>query len=310
VTGAVLGTVRDADPPSLLRVRLTADPDERRFLISEPGEERLQAGSASLLLHRHDDQLWDLRSYAMTGELSRQAGGWVFSPARFIPGNDGLNPLATSDPPARSRPASAPARCGSPRERPARAAAADRPPRHPHLRRLAEGCSAVIRTTQPHPAGVRRIVLRAGLGGLAAAQGLVGGWAAAAPAQFYAHFPAHARGWVALLPPYNEHLVRDVGTLSLALTVLLAVGAVTCHRLLVRTAVSGFLVYAVPHTAFHGLHLDGFPAGEAIAQMAGFAIQLLLALAAWVATIGPAGPSGGRVGGGAEPTAVGRTASN
>ena len=162
-------------------------------------------------------------------------------------------------------------------------------------------------TGRAEPVGIRRTVVRVSLGGLAATQALVGGWAAAAPAHFYTHFPGRAPGWVALLPPYNEHLVRDVGTLSLALTVLLAVGAVTADRLLVRTAVIAFLVYALPHTAFHGLHLDGFPSGDAIAQMAGLAIQVLLAVAAWAATIGGAGPSPGAADGGAAPTAVGRS---
>jgi hypothetical protein len=152
--------------------------------------------------------------------------------------------------------------------------------------------------------GIRRVVVRVGLGSLAAAQALVGGWAAAAPSGFYTRFPADRHGWVALLPPYNEHLVRDVGTLSLALTVVLAVAVISCHRLLVRTAVAAFLVYAVPHTAFHGLHLDGFPAGDATAQMAGFAIQLLLAVAVWTATIRATGRSGNIAGGGPAPTSA------
>jgi hypothetical protein len=137
---------------------------------------------------------------------------------------------------------------------------------------------------------------------LAAAQAVVGGWAAGDPSGFYARFPAEGHGWVALFPPYNEHLVRDVGTLSLAVTVLLAVAAVTCCRLLVRTAVPAFLVYALPHTAFHGLHLDGFPAADARAQMAGFAIQLLLAGAAWTATTRRARASGYPSGSGPTPT--------
>lgn len=163
--------------------------------------------------------------------------------------------------------------------------------------------------TSTVPAGGRRIVLRVSLGGLVAAQAIVGGWAAVAPAHFYAHFPAHARGWVALLPPFNEHLVRDVGTLSLALTVLLGVAAVTSHRLLVRTAVIAFLVHALPHAVFHGLHLDGFSAGDATAQMAGFAVQVLLALAALTATIGPAGPRTGEGGTGTAGAALKRPSS-
>jgi hypothetical protein len=42
---------------------------------------------------------------------------------------------------------------------------------------------------------------------------------AVAPAGFFSRFPFAGHAWVALLPPYNEHLVRDVGALSLALIV-------------------------------------------------------------------------------------------
>lgn len=136
--------------------------------------------------------------------------------------------------------------------------------------------------------GARRAVVRVSLGALAAAQAAVGAWAAVLPASFYTRFPAVGHGWVALLPPYNEHLVRDVGTLSLALTVVLAAAAITCWPPLVRTAVTAFLVYAVPHTAFHATHLEGFATGDATAQMAGFALQLVLAVAAGVATARPA----------------------
>ncbi len=39
------------------------------------------------------------------------------------------------------------------------------------------------------------------------------------PRSFYDDFPM-GRGWVAMDGPYNEHLVRDVGSLNLALVVL------------------------------------------------------------------------------------------
>ena len=38
------------------------------------------------------------------------------------------------------------------------------------------------------------------------------------------------------LPPYNEHLTRDVGSLNLALTIVLAAAAVTLSIPLVRAA--------------------------------------------------------------------------
>ena len=132
--------------------------------------------------------------------------------------------------------------------------------------------------------GRRRVVVGSTLGALALTQVVVGAWALFGPQQFYAGFPGAGHAWVALLPPFNEHLVRDVGSLSLAVAVVLAVAAVAGTRPLVRTAVGAFSVYAVPHTVFHGLHLENFGRADAVAQMAGFGLQLLLALAALLAT--------------------------
>ncbi len=118
--------------------------------------------------------------------------------------------------------------------------------------------------------------IRICLGVLTLVQTVIGLWALIAPAAFYSGFPAAGHAWVAMLPPYNEHLVRDVGALSLALAVLLAAALVSAERRLVIVAVSAYSVYALPHTAFHGLHLEGFSRFDAAAQMAGFAFQLLL----------------------------------
>jgi hypothetical protein len=135
--------------------------------------------------------------------------------------------------------------------------------------------------------GPRRVLTAVSLGILAFAQAVVGTWALAAPLSFYSRFPAGGHAWVALLPPYNEHLVRDVGALSLAVTVLLAVAAVVSTRLLVRTAAVAFAAYAVPHTVFHVFHLEGFSSVDAFAQTAGFVLQLALAGAALAATVRP-----------------------
>lgn len=135
-----------------------------------------------------------------------------------------------------------------------------------------------------HLTGRARLTARTSLGLLAVSQVLIGGWALLVPGHFFASFPAAGHAWVALLPPYNEHLVRDVGALSLALTVVLAAAAATADRLLVRVAAVASVFYSVPHTLFHGLHLDDFTLGDAIAQMAGFVLQLGLAAAALLAT--------------------------
>ena len=60
---------------------------------------------------------------------------------------------------------------------------------------------------------------RLALGILAAAALVVGAWAQFAPASFYTSFPG-GRGWVAVDGPYNEHLIRDIGGLNLALAVM------------------------------------------------------------------------------------------
>ena len=104
-----------------------------------------------------------------------------------------------------------------------------------------------------------RTLLRVGLVILAAMQVLVGAWALVAPRAFYDGFPLPRHAWVALLPPYNEHLVRDVGALNLALTVVLGAAAWTLDRTMIRVALLALTVFAVPHAIFHAGHLAGFP---------------------------------------------------
>ena len=61
----------------------------------------------------------------------------------------------------------------------------------------------------------------------------VGLQAAFTPRSFYDDFP-FGRGWIAMDGPYNEHLVRDVGTLNLALVVLAFAALVVSTRVLAR----------------------------------------------------------------------------
>jgi hypothetical protein len=134
--------------------------------------------------------------------------------------------------------------------------------------------------------GRRRVLASLSLGLLALSQVIIGGWALFAPVSFYAGFPAAGHAWVALLPPYNEHLVRDVGALSLALAVVLVVAAGSGRSLVIRTATAAFAVYAAPHTVFHARHLAGFSAPDATAQMIGLGVQLLLTATALICTFG------------------------
>src|SRR5215216_6973880 len=92
-------------------------------------------------------------------------------------------------------------------------------------------------------------------------------WALPFPRSFYEDFPLPGREWVSTLGPYNEHLVRDVGALNLALGVLLLLAAALLERRLVQVSLVAFLVYAVPHFIFHLTTGHAFPLLDNIANL-------------------------------------------
>jgi uncharacterized membrane protein YczE len=120
------------------------------------------------------------------------------------------------------------------------------------------------------------------LGALAAFQFFIGFWALFLPVSFYEAFPYGGTPWVALLPPYNEHLVRDVGAGTLALGVALVLAAWWLDRRVVVTALVAFLTFTVPHTVFHSLHLEHFPPADAVLQQTAFLVEIVLAVAVLV----------------------------
>ncbi len=124
--------------------------------------------------------------------------------------------------------------------------------------------------------------LRLGLLFLAAAPVVVGAWALFLPRSFYNDFPASGRHWVSSLPPYNEHLIRDVGALNLALGVLLAAATILLGRRLVRVSLVAWLIYAMPHFIFHLTELDVLSFGDALANSVTLGIAVLLPLVLFV----------------------------
>ena len=117
--------------------------------------------------------------------------------------------------------------------------------------------------------------LRAGMGFLTGYLAVVGIWALVFPSSFFDDFPV-GLGWVAMQPPYNEHLTRDVGGLSLGFAVVFAASVVRPYRLLVTVSLIGWLTAAVPHFVFHVTHLEGFDAGDAVAQTVGLALVVVI----------------------------------
>lgn len=107
---------------------------------------------------------------------------------------------------------------------------------------------------------------------------LVGVWAQGFPRSFYDDFPGMGRVWVAVDGPFNEHLVRDVGGLNLALAFVAVLALVTGSQLLARAAGGAALLYGVPHLIYHAAHLDPFDTSDAVALVGSLGIAVLAAV--------------------------------
>jgi hypothetical protein len=116
----------------------------------------------------------------------------------------------------------------------------------------------------------------------------IGVVAAFAPHAFYDDFP-FLRHWVDLLPPYNEHLVTDVGGLYLGFSVLFGWAAWKLEPTLVRAVCVAWLLTEALHLGFHATHLENFDTADAIGQVASLAFLLIPpAVAIWAVGQEPA----------------------
>jgi hypothetical protein len=104
----------------------------------------------------------------------------------------------------------------------------------------------------------RELVVRGGLLLLAGEALLIGVHALFFPKYFYNQF-LFGRGWVQMLPPYNEHITRDLGALYLGFFVVLGYAVLKFSRDLVNGAILGFVAATIPHMIFHIVHADDAP---------------------------------------------------
>jgi hypothetical protein len=105
----------------------------------------------------------------------------------------------------------------------------------------------------------------------------VGLWATLSPRSFYEDFPGAGRVWVAVDGPYNEHLVRDVGELNLALGVVTVVALVTLSRTTVMAAAAAWVIYSVPHWIYHLRPLDPYEGADTTAVPVTLGLAVLVA---------------------------------
>jgi hypothetical protein len=92
---------------------------------------------------------------------------------------------------------------------------------------------------------------RLGLAGFAAVIAWWGGWAWFAPRSFFAGFPGFGHRWTAAYPPYNEHLVTDLGATFLTLSFLLVIAAALGDRRVALVVLAGVLLFDALHLAYH-----------------------------------------------------------
>jgi hypothetical protein len=126
------------------------------------------------------------------------------------------------------------------------------------------------------PIRTYRTEIRAGLIGLAVPVVVIGGWALFAPHNWYDEFPVSTGHWISALGAYDEHLVRDFGSLYLALGSLLVFAAVVLDRLLVRAVLGASLLFQVPHFIFHAANTEPFSAGNNAVNLVLLASGLVL----------------------------------
>jgi hypothetical protein len=116
---------------------------------------------------------------------------------------------------------------------------------------------------------------------------LVGLWALLLPASFYSSFPGGGWVWVSLDGPYNEHLVRDVGGLNLAVAVLALMAFLEPTPSLLRVSALVTLAFQLPHNVYHLIHVGMLPGSlQQVVQTLGLFLGILVSLAVWAGSRG------------------------
>ena len=136
-------------------------------------------------------------------------------------------------------------------------------------------------------------LIRIGLVYLAIGAASVGLWALPAPRSWFDSFPGGLFDpWVRALPPYNEHLAREVGALYLGFAVLFAWAALRPSRALIVPLAVAWIVAQVPHLVFHLKERGGLDTFDYVSQsgaLVGFVV-VAAALAFFSEPRGSRGP--------------------
>lgn len=100
--------------------------------------------------------------------------------------------------------------------------------------------------------------------------------AIAVPRWFFDNFPGLGRHWTAAYPPYNEHLMTDVGAAFLALGVLLLIAAWLKDRKVTNVVLIGLVVFSAAHLAFHSHNPGNLQGADLAASLATLALGVVV----------------------------------
>jgi hypothetical protein len=106
----------------------------------------------------------------------------------------------------------------------------------------------------------------------------VGGWAYFAPQSFYDSFPGVLGSWVSVDGPYNEHLIRDVGAIYLALAAASVGGLIWRSVIFFRVLGLAWSLFGGLHFAYHAGHLEHMSPASAVGEMVALGISLALGI--------------------------------
>jgi hypothetical protein len=127
---------------------------------------------------------------------------------------------------------------------------------------------------------VRLLIVRSGLALLAGLNLWWGVWARVAPRHFFDTFPGLGQRWTAAYPPYNEHLVTDLGATFLTLAFLLGVAVASSEPRVRRTVLAGVGLFGALHLLFHATHRGDLSgpsyAGSVVALVVGVLLPVAL----------------------------------
>jgi len=107
----------------------------------------------------------------------------------------------------------------------------------------------------------------------------VGVWAYFFPGAFYSSFPGLGAHWIDEDGPFNEHLIRDVGGMYLALGAASIVSLVRfsgANALVIGTA---WTTFGALHFGYHAAHLGEMAPPDALGNVVTLGLSLLLGIA-------------------------------